>query len=76
MYTESMKMAFRSILPPKGFSVDIIDNDNFIVVRADEIAFTRLSHDDKIEAAQYMINVKKALEDNGAIVMLTRKAVK
>jgi hypothetical protein len=25
---------------------------------------------------QYMIKVKKALEENGAIVLLTRKAVK
>ena len=56
--------------------VDIIDNDNFITVRADEIKFIQLSHDDKIEAAQYMINVKKALEDNGAIVLLTRGVVK
>ena len=76
MYTESMKKAFRSIIPPKNFSVDIIDNDNFITVRADEIKFIQLSHDDKIEAAQYMINVKKALEDNGAIVLLTRGVAK
>jgi hypothetical protein len=69
-------MAFRSITPPKNFSVDIVDNEHFLVVRADEVAFTKLHHDDKIEAVQYMIRVKKALEENGAIVLLTRKAIK
>jgi hypothetical protein len=47
-----------------------------LVVRADEVAFTKLGHDDKIEAVQYMITVKKALEENGAVVLLTRKATK
>jgi hypothetical protein len=53
-----------------------VDNEHFLTVRADEVAFTKLHHDDKIEAVQYMIRVKKALEENGAIVLLTRKATK
>jgi hypothetical protein len=69
-------MAFRSIIPPKNFSVEIVDNEHFLTVRADEMAFTKLHHDDKLEAVQYMIRVKKALEENGAIVLLTRKAIK
>jgi hypothetical protein len=76
MYTDQMRMAFRSIRPPQNFQVEIIDNEHFLVVRADEKAFTKLGHDDKIEAAQYMMKVKKALEENGAIVLLTRKATK
>lgn len=76
MYTESMRRAFKTIHAPKNFSVELIDNDSFITIRADEIAFTRLGHDDKIEAVKYMIKVKKALEDQGAIVLLTRKAIK
>lgn len=76
MYTDSMKKAFRSIIPPKNFTVDLIDNEHFITIRADEVAFTKLHHDDKIEAVKYMIQVKKALEDNGAVVLLTRKAIK
>lgn len=76
MYTDAMKRVFRSIVPPKNFKVDLIDNDHFITVRADEVAFTNLGHDDKIEAVKYMITVKKALEDQGAIVLLTRKAIK
>jgi len=76
MYTDNMRKAFRSIRAPKNFNVDIVDNEHFLVVRADEVAFTKLGHDDKIEAVQYMIRVKKALEENGAIVLLTRKATK
>ncbi len=76
MYTENMRKAFRSITPPLNFKVELIDNDSFITIRADEIAFTKLGHDDKIEAVKYMIKVKKALEDQGAIVLLTRKAIK
>jgi len=76
MYTDEMRRAFRSISCPKNFSVDIIDNKHFITIRADEIAFTKLAHDDKIEAIKYMFTVKKAFEDNGAVVLLTRRAVK
>ncbi len=76
MYTDEMRRAFRSVIPPKNFSVDIIDNEHFLVVRADEIAFTKLHHDAKIEAIQYMAKVKDALEQNGAVVLLTRKPTK
>jgi hypothetical protein len=33
-------------------------------------------HDDKIHALQYVLNVKKALEMEGAIVLVTREAIK
>jgi hypothetical protein len=67
-----MKRAVRSIAPPKGFGVDIIDNEHFITVRADEASFMKLFDRDKRLAVEYMVRVKKALEENGAIVMLVR----
>ena len=76
MYTDSMKKAFHSIIPPKNFRVDVIDNEHFLTVRANEQMFIRLFHDEKREAVEYMIKVKKALEENGAIVMLVREAIK
>jgi hypothetical protein len=76
MYTDAMKMAFHSITPPKKFRVDIIDNEHFITVRANEIMFMRLFDDEKREAVEYMVKVKKALEENGAVVMLVREAIK
>lgn len=75
MYTIEMAKAVRTLTPPKGFHVDIFDHEDFLTVRADEIEFVKLAHDDKISAVEYMIKVKKALEDLGAIVMLERNPV-
>lgn len=76
MYTEQMKMAFRSLTPPKNFSLQIIDHDNFLTVKASEKEFMALSGEDRKIAVEYMIRVKKALEDNGAIVLLVREGGK
>jgi hypothetical protein len=72
MYTDDMQRAFRSITPPKNFRLQIIDNEHFLTVKASEKDFLNLYHDDKIEAFQYMLKVKQALEENGAIVLLVR----
>ena len=76
MYTDQMKMAFRSIQAPKNFKVTIIDHDHFLTVKAKEDDFMRLLDEDKRSAVEYMIRVKKALEDNGAIVLLVREGGK
>jgi len=73
MYTDAMKRAFYSVVPPKGFSVQIIDNEHFITVKASAKQFFSLLDEDKRSAIEYMVRVKKALEDNGAIVLLTRE---
>lgn len=75
-YTDMMRRAFHSINAPKGFYVDIFDNENFLTLRIDEKMFMKLSHDEKIQALQYVIKVKSALEDNGAVVLVVRNAVK
>jgi hypothetical protein len=76
MYTDTMRKALHSIIPPKGFGVEIIDNDHFLTVKLDEKNFLRMGHDDKILALQYVVKLKKALEDCGAIVLVTREALK
>lgn len=78
MYTDNMRRAFRSLDShcPKGFSLQIIDNDNFLTVKASEKQFMSLFDDDKRRAVEYMVRVKKALEDNGAIVLLVREGGK
>ena len=75
MYTDYMRRAFHSIQAPKGFSVTIIDNDAFLTVKLDEKQFVRMGHDEKIQALQYVVNLKKALEMEGAIVLVTREAL-
>ena len=71
-----MRRAFHSIEAPKGFYVDVIDNDHFITIKINEKVLMNLTHDDKIAAIQYVIRVKDALEQNGAVVLVTRDAVK
>jgi len=75
MYTDAMQRAFRSLdhFAPKGFGVQVIDNNNFVTVKAKEDVFMKLVDEDKRRAVEYMVRVKKALEDNGAIVLLVRE---
>ncbi len=73
-----MRRAFKSVshFCPDGFVLDVIDEDHFITLRASEINFMRLTGEDKIRAVEYMVRAKKALEDNGAIVLLVREGGK
>jgi hypothetical protein len=75
MYTGAMRRAFHSIIPPKGFGVNIIDNEHFLTIKLDEKHFAGLLHDEKIQALQYVVQLKNALEMEGAIVLVTREAV-
>ena len=76
MYTDNMARAFRSIIPPKNFGINIIDNEHFLTIKLDEKSFLPLTHDEKIEAVKYVTTVKKALEMEGAIVLVTREPLK
>lgn len=75
MYTDNMKRAVYSIKhhAPKNFNLTILDNDDFLVVRASEKQFFSLVDEDKRHAVEYMVKVKKALEAEGAIVLLVRE---
>lgn len=76
MYTDSMRRAFHSINAPKNFIVELIDNEHFLTVKLNEYDFITMGHDEKIEALQYVVQLKNALEMEGAIVLVTREAVK
>jgi hypothetical protein len=76
MYTDKMARAFRSIIPPKNFGINIIDNEHFLTIKLDERSFLPLTHDEKIDAVKYVTAVKKALEMEGAIVLVTREILK
>lgn len=79
MYTLEMKRAFHSITPPPNFEVQLFEHNVegmfFIEIVADEMKFIRLLDEEKRSAVEYMIRVKDALERNGAIVQITRRAV-
>jgi hypothetical protein len=69
-------MAFHSIPAPKNFGITLIDNESFITIKLDERSFIRMTHDEKLEAVKYVSMVKKALEMEGAIVLVTREPLK
>jgi hypothetical protein len=72
-----MRRAFHQVQPPKGFAgVELIDNEFFLSLRLDEKNFATLSDEDKRAALEYVIKLKKALEENGAVVLVVRKALK
>lgn len=75
MYTDSMRRAFHAVQAPKGFSVQLIDNEHFLTIKLDERQFVGLAHDEKIAALQYVVQLKNALEMEGAIVLVTREAL-
>ena len=35
MYTNEMRRAFHQVTPPKGFKVDLIDNEHFLTIKLD-----------------------------------------
>lgn len=76
MYTDSMRRAFHSIIAPKNFGITLIDNDTFLTIKLNERSFLHMSHDEKLEAVKYVAIVKKALEMEGAIVLVTREPIK
>ena len=76
MYTDQMRRAFHSVVPPKDFAIELIDNEHFLTIKLNEYKFAKMVHDDKIQALQYVLNLKKALEMEGAIVLVTREAIK
>ena len=76
MYTDKMRMAFHSVTAPKNFGVSLIDNYTFLTIKLDERSFIRMTHDEKLEAIKYVSMVKRALEMEGAIVLVTREPLK
>lgn len=75
-YTDAMRRAFHSVTAPKGFhGIELVDNEHFISLRLDEKNFAALPEEDKRRAIEYVFKVKHALEDNGAVVLVVRKAL-
>lgn len=75
-YTDAMRVAFHSVRVPDGFrGVELIENEHFMTVRLDEKNFVSLSDEGKRAAIEYVVRVKAALEDNGATVLVVRKAI-
>lgn len=77
MYDARMQRAFASLQPhcPRGFGVDLIDNNEFITIRINSLSLLNLEHDDKRRAVEYVARVKDAFESLGAIVLVVRTEI-
>lgn len=77
MYDERMQRAFSSLQEhcPRGFGVDLIDNNDFLTIRINSLSLLNLGHDEKRRAVEYVARVKMAFEDLGAIVLITRTEI-
>ncbi len=71
-----MSKAFRAIKAPENFKVTIFDSGEFITMVIDPEDIENLLDNQVDDAVQYINDVKKALEDNGAVVYIVREALK
>lgn len=72
MYTLEMATAFKSITPPNNFKLVIMENDDFLTLVIDPEDIENLSDEQVDPAVKYINDVKKALEDEGAVVFVVR----
>lgn len=63
MYTDAMRRAFHSIIAPKNFGVNLIDNEHFLTIKLNEKSFINMTHDEKIEAVKYVTQLKKSFRN-------------
>jgi hypothetical protein len=75
MYTPEMSTAFHSIEPPKNFGVVLADAGDYINIIIDPDEFLSLITSEQEDAVEYINDIKKILEANGAIVQIIREAV-
>ena len=70
-----MANAFKSIVPPKNFGVTIMDSGDFLTVVIDPEDIEELQDNQVDDAVKYINDVKRVLEEQGAIVYVVRKAL-
>jgi hypothetical protein len=76
MYTVEMATAFKALTPPENFGVTILDANDFLTVQIDPEDIESLLDHQVEDAIQYIKDVKKGLEEHGAIVYIVREALK
>ena len=75
MYTPEMATAFKTIIPPKNFGVVILENDDFLTIQIEPKDLTNLLDEEKPAVVKYINDIKRILEEHGAVVMILREAL-
>lgn len=70
-----MAKAFHAVVPPKDFGVELYDAEEWITVVVDPKHLVNRSEEELQDIVNYVNNVKKALESEGAYVLVTRDAL-
>ena len=75
MYTDRMRRTFRQLDNhcPKGFSLEIIDEEHFLTIRVDPDQLAKLDDFNQRRAVEYLAKVHHALQSEGQVVNLVRK---
>jgi hypothetical protein len=76
MYTLEMATAFKSITPPENFKLVVMENEDFLTLVIDPEDIEGLSDEQVEPAVKYINDVKKALENEGAVVFVVRDVLK
>lgn len=71
-----MATAFKSVVPPENFKLTILENEDFITLMVDPEDIENLEDHQVEPAVKYINDVKKVLENEGAIVFVVRDVLK
>lgn len=71
-----MATAFKSIVPPENFKVVILENNDFLTILIDPEDIEALTDEQVEPAVKYINDVKKTLENEGAVVFVVRDVLK
>jgi hypothetical protein len=72
-YTKEMWDAFNNIECPNGFHIKVEDNVSFLKVTIDKEQYNNMTEESKPVVYGYINEVKKTLEDLGAVVFLVQE---
>lgn len=75
MYTHAMRRAIYNLRKPNDVRIDILDNNDFLVIKIDEYDFMKVPEEEKRRTFEFVLRAKKALEDLGANVLIVRDPV-
>jgi hypothetical protein len=74
-YTDEMAKAFHSVKPIEGFELEVYDTDDYLTLLIKVEQIMDISEEKQADIVQYLLEVKKALEGAGAIVLFVREAL-
>ena len=72
-YTKQMWEAFNNIECPNGFNIKVEDRISFLKITVDKEQYNNMTEESKPVVYGYINEVKKTLEDLGAVVFLVQE---